>query len=117
MTISVELDADPPVLRRSDGLVVRFPGNENGGFDLIEAGWEAADGFEAAMLWKGLAYQELHPGKDAALLVGHLSGGGYCSAAVQMDAQKVTIEFAEKAKSDSVARQSRMVWKPGTRIG
>jgi len=94
--VSVELDADPPRLRRADGLIVRFP-PADGSFPVIEVGrWIPEGEFELLFRWQGYTYQELQPGRDAALLVGHIAGGGYCSAAVTMNADGVRLEFADK---------------------
>ena len=100
MNVFVELDADPPRLRRDDGLIVRFPRAENGTFAVIEVGRLGKDdSFKSLFRWQGFPYQELQPGKDAALLVGHLPEG-YCSAAVMMDARSVTLEFADRVAED-----------------
>lgn len=100
MNVFVELDADPPRLRRDDGLIVRFPHAENGTFAVIEIGRLGKDdSFKSLFRWQGFAYQELQPGKDAALLVGHIPEG-YCSAAVTMEARSVTLEFADRVPAD-----------------
>jgi hypothetical protein len=109
MTVFVELNADPPRLRRADGLIVRFPKGEDGGYPVIEAGWLGSnDDVELLFRWRGFGYQELQPGKDAALLVGHVASGGYCSAAVTMNADGVRLEFADKvaAGGDGMQRMA-----------
>ena len=108
MIVSVELDADPPRLRRADGLIVRFPPAE-GSYPVIEAGrLSSNEQFKLLFRWQGFTYQELQPGKDAALLVGHIAGGGYSSAAVTMNADGVRLEFADKvpAAADGMQRLS-----------
>lgn len=116
MTVALELDADPPRLRRSDSFVVRFPQDEVGRHSVIEAGWLGADGsFESIQQWDGFSFQELHPGKNAALLVGHVPGGGYASAAVTVDDCGLRIEIAERGSRGSMAKQSVVECKQGER--
>lgn len=101
MTVAVELESDPPRLRRSDGLTVRFPPNEDGGFPAIEIGWLQQDGgFDLLLRWRGFAYQELQPGRGSALLVGHIPGG-YCSAAVTLDDRGAAFDFADRVPANS----------------
>ena len=97
MTVTVELDHDPPRLRRADGLVVQFPRDPDGSFPVIEVGWPttAAD-FELLFRWRGFPYQELQPGDAAALLVGHVPKGGYSSAVAKLDDHGVELEFADR---------------------
>jgi len=106
MTVAVELDADPPRLRRADGLIVRFPPSSDGGFPVIEIGRQRGENaFDLLFRWSGFVYQELQPGQDAALLVGHVPSGGYSSAAVTMKADRVTLEFADRVPADGEEMQ------------
>jgi hypothetical protein len=106
MTVAVELDADPPRLRRLDGLIVRFPPDANGGFPTIEVGWlREREGFELLLRWRGLTYQELQPGTASALLVGHIIGGGYSSAVVALDDSGATFEFADRIPANAQKMQ------------
>ena len=97
MTVAVELDHDPPRLRRADGLVVQFPRDADGSFQIIEVGWQtSAAAFDLLFRWQGFPYQELQPGDAAALLVGHVPKGGYSSAVVKLDDHGVELEFADR---------------------
>jgi hypothetical protein len=98
-----ELDANPPRLRRADGLMVQFPVAEDGSHSVIEVGYEKADSeFALLFRWRGFAYQELQPGVSAeALLVGHVPGGGYSSAVVRLDEKGVGLEFADRVTADA----------------
>lgn len=105
MIVSVELETDPPRLRRADGLIARFP-SADGSYPVIEVGRLSSNGkFELLFRWRGFAYQELQPGNDAALLVGHIAGGGYSSAAVAMNADGVRLEFADKVPATEKGMQ------------
>jgi len=97
VTVAVELDHDPPRLRRADGLVVQFPRDADGSFPVMEVGWRStAVDFELLFRWCGFPYQELQPGDAAALLVGHIPKGGYSSAVVKLDDHGVELEFADR---------------------
>jgi hypothetical protein len=102
VTVTVELDADPPRLRRADGLCVRFPRDENGSYLAIETGWLKADGeFELLFRWRGFTYQELQPAASGeALLVGHVPRGGYASAVASLNEYGVGLDFADRVAAD-----------------
>jgi hypothetical protein len=96
VSVVVAFDADPPRLRRADGLIVRFPPSD-AGYQVIEVGWAKSDRpFDPLFRWRGFVYQELQPGDGAALLVGHVPKGGYCSAVVRLTDRGVEFEFADR---------------------
>jgi hypothetical protein len=81
-----------------------------GSHSIIEAGWLGDDGsFESIRNWEGFSFQELHAGESAALLVGHVAGGGYASAAVTVDDCGLRIEIAERGLKQRSATQSIIV--------